>query len=144
MKRDQVTLITDEVSRRRFLKYAGAFGLAAASGGLTHLAMPREAGAQQLAAMSQQIGWFLNSQMAGDVIAVEKGYFKDAGIDMKIQPGGPAIDPVQVVAGGGTTFGNVASIGVLLNARAQGLPVRAWGTALQKHPFAFTLFGRGS
>ena len=140
MKRDQVTLITDEVSRRQFLKYAGALGLAAASGGVGHLAMPQEASAQQLVAMSQQIGWFLNSQMAGDVIAVEKGYFKEAGIDMKIQPGGPAIDPVQVVAGGGTTFGNVASIGVLLNARAQGLPVKAWGTALQKHPFAFIFY----
>jgi NitT/TauT family transport system substrate-binding protein len=140
MKRDQVTLITDEVSRRQFLKYAGAFGLAAAAGGVGHLAAPRDASAQQLVAMSQQIGWFLNSQMAGDVIAVEKGFFREAGIDMKIQPGGPAIDPVQVVAGGGTTFGNVASIGVLLNARAQGLPVKAWGTALQKHPFAFIFY----
>ena len=140
MKRDQVTLITGGISRRQFLKYTGAISLAAAGGGLARLATPTAANAQQIIAMSQQIGWFLNSQMAGDVVAIEKGYFKDAGIDMKIQPGGPAIDPVQVVAGGGTTFGNVASIGVLLNARAQGLPVKAWGTALQKHPFAFIFY----
>jgi NitT/TauT family transport system substrate-binding protein len=137
MKRDEVTLITPSFSRRDFLKYSGALGLAMAGGGLSGLLTPAHA---QSAAVSQQIGWFLNSQMAGDVAAIEKGYFREAGIDVKIQPGGPAIDPVQVVAGGSTTFGNVASIGVLLNARAQGLPVRAFATALQRHPFAFIFF----
>ncbi len=137
MKRDKVTLIGG-LSRRDFLKATGALGLTLAGGGLSSLVRP--AHAQTLVAMSQQIGWFLNSQMAGDVVAVEKGWFKEAGIDMKIQPGGPAIDPVQVVAGGGTTFGNASSIGILLNARAQGLPIKAWGTALQRHPFAFIFY----
>ncbi len=138
MKRDEVTLLTGGLTRRDLLKYGGALGLALAGGGLSTLARP--AHAQTLVSMSEQLGWFLNSQMAGDVAAIEKGYFREAGIDLKLQPGGPAIDPVQVVAGGGTTFGNAASIGVLLNARAQGLPIKAWGTALQKHPFAFIFY----
>ncbi|MGQ0569945.1 MAG: ABC transporter substrate-binding protein [Armatimonadota bacterium] len=138
MKRDEITLLTGGFTRRDFLKYSGALGLAMAGGGLSSLAQP--AHAQQLVTMSEQLGWFLNSQMAGDVAAIEKGFFREAGIDLKLQPGGPAIDPVQVVAGGGTTFGNAASIGVLLNARAQGLPIKAWGTALQKHPFAFIFY----
>jgi NitT/TauT family transport system substrate-binding protein len=137
MKRDQVTLLVPAMSRRDFLKYSGALGLAVAGGGLAGLVRPAHA---QTVSVSQQIGWFLNSQMAGDVAAIEKGFFREAGIDVRIQPGGPAIDPVQVVAGGTTTFGNVASIGVLLNARAQGVPVRAFGTALQRHPFAFIFF----
>ncbi len=138
MKRDQVTLVAGGLSRRDFLKVTGALGLTLAGGELSSLVRP--AHAQTLVAMSQQIGWFLNSQMAGDVVAVEKGYFREAGIDLRIQPGGPAIDPVQVVAGGGTTFGNAASIGILLNARAQGLPIKAWATALQRHPFAFIFY----
>jgi NitT/TauT family transport system substrate-binding protein len=135
MKRDKVTLV---LSRRDFLRSTGALGLTLAAGRLGPFA--RTAHAQGTAQMSEQIGWFLNSQMAGDVAAIEKGYFKEMGIDMRIQPGGPAIDPVQVVAGGGTTFGNAASIGILLNARAQGIPLKAWGTALQRHPFAFIFY----
>jgi NitT/TauT family transport system substrate-binding protein len=140
MKRDEVNLVLPSLSRREFLKTTGALGIALAGGGLAGLAAPAHA---QTSSVTEQLGWFLNSQMAGDVAAIEKGFFREAGIELKIQPGGPAIDPVQVVAGGGTTFGNASSIGVLLNARAQGLPVRAFGTALQRHPFAF-IFYQGS
>jgi len=140
MARDEVNLILPTVSRREFMRAAGALGVSLAAGRLASLATPVHA---QVASVSEQLGWFLNSQMAGDVTAIEKGYYREAGIELKIQPGGPAIDPVQVVAGGGTTFGNASSIGVLVNARAQGLPIRAFGTALQRHPFAF-IFYQGS
>jgi NitT/TauT family transport system substrate-binding protein len=78
--------------------------------------------------------------MAGDFVSVAKGYFKDAGLDVRMQPGGPNIDPVQIVAGGGVPMGNVSSVAVLVTARSQGLPVKAFATVLQKHPFAFMFF----
>src|SRR5437867_1396381 len=84
-----------------------------------------------------QLGWFANAQMAGDFTAIGKGYFKDAGLDVKIVPGGPSIDPVGVVASNSVLIGNVASIGVLVSGRSRGVPLKAFATAFQRHPFAF-------
>src|SRR5262245_30325813 len=116
------------VTRRRFLTLAGA-------------ALPvlraAPARAQSLTPVSLQLGWFANAQMAGDFTALGKGYFKDAGLDVKIVPGGPSIDPVGVVASGSVMLGNVASIGVLVAGRSRGLPIKAFATAFQRHPFAF-------
>ena len=135
MKPDEVVHVLS-CSRRQLLRRAVLAGLALGSGHLL-ARLPRPASAQDLAALTMQFGWFLNSQAAGEFVAIAKGFYREAGIDLRLRPGGPAIDPVQAVAGGATTFGDVASIGVLLNARSQGLPVRAFGTVLQRHPFAF-------
>ncbi len=138
MKRDLVTLVTRGIRRREFFRRTGALGLALAGGGAARLASPVQA--QGLTGVSEQLGWLANSQMAGDFVAIDKGFFKEAGIDLKIQPGGPAIDPVQVVAGGSTTLGNAASISTMLIARSRGVPLKAFGTGLQRHPFAFIFF----
>jgi NitT/TauT family transport system substrate-binding protein len=136
MARDQVTFLSSLMGRRELLRRGGAAALALGAGGMVSGPVLR-AEAQGTTAMSMQFAWFLNSQAAGELVSIAKGYYRDVGIDLKMQPGGPALDPIQVVAGGGTTFGDVASIGVLLNARSRGLPIKAFGTVLQKHPFAF-------
>ena len=136
MARDRVTFLSSLMGRRELLLRGGAAALALGAGGVVSGPALR-AEAQGATAMSMQFAWFLNSQAAGELVGIAKGYYRDAGIDLKMQPGGPALDPIQVVAGGGTTFGDVASIGVLLNARSHGLPIKAFGTVLQKHPFAF-------
>lgn len=118
-----------QVTRRRFLALAGAATLPA-----LHAAPAR---GQSLTPVSLQLGWFANAQMAGDFTAIGKGYFKEAGLDVKIVPGGPSIDPVGVVASGSVMLGNVASIGVLVAGRSRGLPIKAFATAFQRHPFAF-------
>jgi len=138
VKRDEVTLVLPEVGRRRFLRCAGIGLVAGACGALSRLA--GAAHAQGAANLAMQFGWFLNSQAAGEFVAIAKGYYREAGIDFRLQPGGPAIDPIQVVAGGGTLLGDAASIGVLLNARSRGLPIKAFGSVLQRHPFAFFFF----
>src|SRR5215469_1316472 len=140
MRRDPMTLVANPVSRRGLLTGGAVLGLAAAGGRL--LGLTSTAVAQGLTGVSEQLGWLVNAQMAGDFVAIGKGYFKDAGIDLKIQPGGPNIDPVQIVAGGGVPFGNVSSVAVLVNARAHGLPVKAFGAVLQRHPFAFIFLAK--
>lgn len=138
MMRDSITLFSRRVSRRHLLAGGAVLGLGAAGGRL--LGIVPGVGAQAPMGVSEQLGWLVNAQMAGDFVAMGKGYFKDAGIDLKIQPGGPNIDPVQIVAGGGVPFGNVASVAVLVNARSRDLPVKAFGAVLQRHPFAFIFF----
>jgi len=48
-----------------------------------------------------QLKWVAQAQFAGYYVAAEKGYYKDAGLDVEIKPGGPDIAPEQVIAGGG-------------------------------------------
>ena len=48
-----------------------------------------------------QLKWVTQAQFAGYYVAKDKGYYKDAGLDVTIKPGGPDIAPAQVIAGGG-------------------------------------------
>ena len=125
---DKVHLL---VSRRQVLQ--GGLGAAVLAGA----GRPRVASAQSSTQVAMQLGWFANSQMAGDFAAIGKGYFRDAGLDVTIVPGGPSIDPVGVVASGSVLVGNVASIGVLVAGRSRGVPLKAFASAFQRHPFAF-------
>jgi len=127
---DRVRLLIPPVTRRQLLQGSLAAALALTS-------RPGIASAQAPAPLAMQLGWFANAQMAGDFTAIGKGYFKDAGLDVKIVPGGPSIDPVGVVASGSVPIGNVASIGVLVTGRSRGVPIKAFASAFQRHPFAF-------
>ena len=48
-----------------------------------------------------QLKWVTQSQFAGYYVAQEKGYYKAAGLDVVIKPGGPDLAPEQIIAGGG-------------------------------------------
>ena len=48
-----------------------------------------------------QLKWVTQAQFAGYYVAKAKGYYKDAGLDVTIKPGGPDLAPPQVIAGGG-------------------------------------------
>lgn len=132
---DKVSLLVRPVTRRGLLQ--GSLAAAVLAGSGVAAGRVAVASAQSASPASLQLGWFANSQMAGDFTAIGKGYFKDAGLDVKIVPGGPSIDPVGVVASGSSLIGNVASIGVLVSGRSRGVPVKAFATAFQRHPFAF-------
>jgi NitT/TauT family transport system substrate-binding protein len=58
-------------------------------------------GAAAMAAekVTVQLKWLPQSQFAGYYVAQAKGYYKEAGLDVTIKPGGPDISPVQVIAG---------------------------------------------
>jgi len=48
-----------------------------------------------------QLKWVTQAQFAGYYVAREKGFYKNAGLDVVIKPGGPDTAPEQVIAGGG-------------------------------------------
>jgi NitT/TauT family transport system substrate-binding protein len=48
-----------------------------------------------------QLKWVTQAQFAGYYVAKSKGYYKEAGLDVTINPGGPDVAPPQVIAGGG-------------------------------------------
>src|SRR5918996_5233849 len=48
-----------------------------------------------------QLKWVTQAQFAGYFVAKDKGFYDEAGLDVTIKPGGPDINPSQVIAGGG-------------------------------------------
>ena len=57
--------------------------------------------AQAADPVTLQLKWVAQAQFAGYFVAKDKGFYKDAGLDVTIKPGGPDINPEQVLAGGG-------------------------------------------
>lgn len=57
--------------------------------------------AQAADKVTLQLKWVTQAQFAGYYVAKEKGYYKDAGLDVTINAGGPDVAPPQVIAGGG-------------------------------------------
>ncbi|KAA0075003.1 ABC transporter substrate-binding protein [Tardiphaga sp. P9-11] len=57
--------------------------------------------AQAADKVTVQLKWVAQAQFAGYFVAKEKGFYKDAGLDVTIKPGGPDVAPPQVIAGGG-------------------------------------------
>ena len=51
--------------------------------------------------LTLQLKWVTQAQFAGYYVAKDKGFYKDAGLDVTVKAGGPDINPSQVIAGGG-------------------------------------------
>ena len=73
------------------------FGLAA----LGAASLGGIAAAQAADPVTLQLKWVADAQFAGYFVAKDKGFYKDAGLDVTIKPGGPDVNPEQVLAGGG-------------------------------------------
>jgi NitT/TauT family transport system substrate-binding protein len=82
-------------------------GLAVAAAA-TVLAVATTASASKHSSLKKvtlQLKWVPQAQFAGYYAALGLGYYRAAGLDVTIKPGGPNIIPEQVVAGGGAQFG---------------------------------------
>ncbi|MDG2405447.1 MAG: ABC transporter substrate-binding protein [Paracoccaceae bacterium] len=80
-------------------------------------------------AESMRLEWVIQGQFAGPIVALEKGYFKDAGIDMSLHPAGPDLKPTTMVATGVDTFG-IGHPHQVIAARSNDVPlvtVSQWG-----------------
>ena len=65
------------------------------------LALGMSGAARAADPLTLQLKWVTQAQFAGYYVAAAKGYYKAAGLDVTIKPGGPDINPSQVIAGGG-------------------------------------------
>ena len=68
--------------------------------------------------------------------AKQLGYYEQEGIELAIQPGGPNIDGVAVVASGRFEVGQVSSSPSLMLAASQDIPIKCFAAGAQKHPYA--------
>ena len=79
-------------------------------------------GAEGLEKTTLLLHWKPQAQFAGYYIALEKGFYRDHGLDVAIIPGGPAIDPVDQLTSGKVDFALSFLTGAI-TAAAEGVPL---------------------
>ncbi|TBW36647.1 ABC transporter substrate-binding protein [Siculibacillus lacustris] len=72
--------------------------------------------------LTLQLKWVTQGQFAGYYVAKDKGFYKEAGLDVTIKPGGPDIAPPQIIAGGGADV-IIEWMPAALAAREKGVPL---------------------
>jgi NitT/TauT family transport system substrate-binding protein len=93
----------------------------------------------ELAKASVRLKWLAQAQFAGFYVGVAKGYYKDAGIDLTINPGGPNLVAENLVASGADTFGLSGGEESLLSSRDKALPVVGLAVLHQHTPYGFVV-----
>ncbi|MBW5447917.1 myristoyl transferase [Cohnella sp. CFH 77786] len=88
---------------------------------------------KELTKVTQVTNWFAEPEHGGQYAALAKGFYKDAGLDMTIQSGGPGVSSTQLVGSGKAEFGMGQADEILL-ARQNGIPLVAIAAIFQKNP----------
>ena len=78
-----------------------------------------------------QLQWFTQAQFAGYIAATEKGYYKDAGLDVEIVEGGTDIVPQTQLAQGRADYA-IAWVPKALQSREQGAGITDVGQVFQR------------
>lgn len=115
------------LSRRHLLR-TGAAGLAAAGLGLPRAALARTP-------VRLQLSWLHSVQFAGSYIAQENGWWREAGLDVALDQGGPNA-PVEPPVVSGTALVGISAADYTAAAIEQGAPFKILAVAMQKNPFA--------
>ncbi len=97
-------------------------------------------GEQPLHSVSLQLLWKHQFQFAGYYAAQEKGYYRQAGLDVTFREANPDEDTVELVAKGQSDFG-VGNSDLLLY-RAKGQPVVVLGVIFQHSPLALVALAK--
>lgn len=83
--------------------------------------------------MRLQLRWLHQFQFAGYYMALEKGFYAQAGLEVEIRPGGPGTPkPIDLLLEGDTDFA-IANSGLVI-ARLQGQPLVALAAIMQSSP----------
>ncbi|MFM1655412.1 ABC transporter substrate-binding protein [Brevibacillus sp. B_LB10_24] len=93
-------------------------------------------GGKELIPVTQVTNWFAQPEHGGQYAAQMKDFYKEAGMDMTILPGGPKVSATQIVASGKAQFG-MSQSDELLMARKEGLPLVAIAGIFQVSPQGF-------
>ena len=122
-------------SRRKFLRQAGA------TAGLLALA-PGRARAQAKRDVTLRLDWVFQGPNAGFMIAHEKGFYAEAGLNVDIGPGKGSGSTAQLVASKATQFGFADGF-VVGNSVSKGLSIRTVAGIYRRNPTAVIVLADG-
>lgn len=114
-----------------------AGGATTAAGASPTTAAGAPAGATTKVKLTLQ--WVTQAQFAGYYAAQEKGYYKDEGIDLTIQPGGPDVNPIQLIVSGDTDIA-IQQFGAVLSARETGADILSIGQVFERGGYRLLSF----
>lgn len=125
---------------RRHLRGLGAgvamlavASLAAACGSSSGASASGQSGSSGEAKVSVRTDVFFSGATLPLIVAKQKGYFKDAGLDVTINPGKGSATTLQTVANGSDDIG-YADAGVLIQLAAKGATVEMIADMIQQSP----------
>lgn len=116
------------ISRRTLVQGAAAATVLGAAGLRTLPAVS----AQDRAKVSLALDWYPNANHAGIYVALDKGYFTEAGLDVEVFTPADPTTVLQTVGAGRDTFG-ISYMNDVLQARVQHVPVVSVA-AFSQHP----------
>jgi NitT/TauT family transport system substrate-binding protein len=93
----------------------------------------RSSGDSGLTKVTLQADWYPQPEHGGFYTALVKGYYKDSGLDVTIQPGGPYVSVEKQVASGSAQFG-MSSSDKVLQSLADRQPLVAVAATMQHDP----------
>lgn len=123
------------LTRRTLLQGGAALSLAAAGPGVS-LLLPEKAHAAP-ATVLIQYDWIMSNGQIGDVVAVDKGFFEEQGLQVQMSPGGPNSATISPVISGQAQLAQFSGVSQLLLARSAGVPIKYFATGYQQGPFAY-------
>lgn len=88
--------------------------------------------------LNVRLKWQYQTQFAGYIVAKEKGFYNDLGLDVRLEPAGPDLKPYLTVASGSDDIG----IGVpnqIITAQSNDVPLVAIAQMMQDSPFRFII-----
>jgi NitT/TauT family transport system substrate-binding protein len=118
------------LSRRRFLKSS-----ALAAGALAAPTVLLRARAAGLKPVTFTLDWLYQGASVGFLVAHEKGFYRDAGLDVTILAGKGSGTTAQLVASKATPIGFSDSF-VVANSVAKGMAIKTVGTIYRRDPAA--------
>lgn len=86
---------------------------------------------------SLRLKWICQAQFAGFYTANAEEYYKEAGLNVEIEPAGPNISPIQSVTSGANEFG-IAGAEQVITAIDNGVPIVAIAVIYRETPEALT------
>src|SRR5580658_125688 len=123
------------ISRRRFLKSSALTAGALAS----PLAPWRARAAGPLKQVTMTLDWLYQGPNAGFMLAHEKGFYEDAGLDVSITAGKGSASTAQLIASKASQIGFSDGY-VVANGDSKGMSIRTVSSIFRRNPGAIMLF----
>lgn len=128
-------------TRREFLKDTSwvSLGLFAGMAGISACKKPDQEPppnqtTRKLSPLAMQAAWVNDAEFTGYFVAIEKGLYKQEGLDLKYIPGGPDVIPESSLISGRSTIALTTPDTTVNLIIKEGAPLKIIGTQYQKSP----------